>query len=103
MKYEIEITALAQADLKGIAAYISQELQEPETARKLIGRLRKAVFSLEELPKRHAIVSDEYLAAKGVRCILQDQYLIFYVVDEPRQLVQILRVLYARRDWKQLL
>ena len=46
---------------------------------------------------------EERLAAKGYRVLPVKNYLIFYKVNEAEKCVDIIRILYNRRDWINLL
>ena len=101
--YDIQITESAEKDLHEIGSYISKELLEPTTAKKMISKIAKGINSLEDMPLRNAVVADEKLAYKGIRKIMVDNYIIFYIVTEENKTVTILRILYGRRDWMNLL
>ncbi|OPX83333.1 MAG: Plasmid stabilization system protein [Pelotomaculum sp. PtaB.Bin104] len=102
-RYNLVIAEVAEADLDGIADYISYELKEPATALKQLARIEDAMATLEELPERHGIVHDKYLAARGVRKLSIDNYLIFYIVNKGTNTINIVRVLHGRRDWESIL
>ena len=53
------------------------------------------------MPERCPRPRDLALAAKGYRYLVVGNYLVFYVIVGP--VVQIRRILYAKRDYKQLL
>lgn len=101
--YDIQITEPAENDLHSIAAYISKELLEPKTARKVITRIAESINSLEVMPLRNALATDKRLAYKGIRKIMIDNYIIFYIVTEESKTVTIIRILYSRRDWLNLI
>ena len=103
MIYEIILSPAAESDLSGIADYIRFQLQEPIVAINLIKRLKKAVLSLETMPMRHPLAADEYIAAKRIRVMPVERYLIFYTVDESQKIVCIVRILYGKRAWQALL
>ena len=102
-EYALRISAAAEADLEGIASYIALDLQESVIALKQIGRIKDAMMTLGTMPERHGIVSDKYLAAKGIRMLPADNYLVFYMVNKSQAAVNIVRVLYGRREWEALL
>lgn len=102
-KYKIEITEPAENDLRSIGLYISKELLDPDTAKKVITKIGEAIMKLEELPLRNGLVSDERLCIKGIRKIIIDNYIVFYNADEQNRLVTIVRILYNKRDWISLL
>jgi toxin ParE1/3/4 len=101
--YNIEITEPAEKDLYEIGVYISKELLEPETAKKVVFKIAKGIITLEDMPLRSAIVADDRLVYKGIRRILVDNYIVFYIVTEDSKTVTIIRILYSRRDWLNLL
>ena len=57
--------------------------------------------SLSNMPERCPKPKDLALAAKGYRYLAVGNYLVFYVI--VGSVVQIRRILYAKRDYKQLL
>ncbi len=97
--YAVRFTQPAADDLYEIARYISEDLHEPQTARALVKRIQKAVYELAKLPMRHAIVTDERLAALGIRKMPIESYLVFYMVTEGTRSVMVLRILHGRREW----
>lgn len=101
--YDIQITEPAEEDLYEIGAYISKELLEPETAKNLISKIAIGINSLDDMPLRNALAADKRLAYKGIRKIMVDNYIIFYIVTEESKTVTIIRILYSRRDWLNLL
>lgn len=102
-KYSLVIAEAAETDLDRIADYISYELKEPITALKQLARIEEAMITLEELPERHSLVQDKYLAAKGIRKLPIDNYLIFYTVNKSKNTINVARVLHGRRDWESIL
>lgn len=101
--YKVLMTQPAADDLKGIATYIANELREPSIAKKLVGKIKEAVMSLSEMPTRHSLVADEKLAIQEIRKMLVGNYTIFYAVSEKDATVTVVRILYGRRDWINLL
>lgn len=102
-KYNILITKPAENDLREIGEYIANELREPFIAQNTVVSIAAAIEKLEKIPLRNALVLDEELAHKGFRKLLVDNYIIFYLVSEIHETVTIIRILYGKRDWKNLL
>ncbi|MTI95919.1 MAG: type II toxin-antitoxin system RelE/ParE family toxin [Firmicutes bacterium] len=102
-QYKVLMTKPAADDLQAIAEYISEELLEPVIAKKLVGKIKKAVMSLDKLPTRHAMATDERLATQGIRKLIVENYVAFYMISEQDDTVTVIRILYGRRDWKHLL
>ena len=102
-KHSIFMTHTATEDLKSIASYIANELREPSIAKKLVGNIKEVVMSLEQMPTRYSLLHDANLAVQGIRKIMVDNYIVFYIVYEKDQVVTIVRILHSRRDWVNLL
>jgi plasmid stabilization system protein ParE len=101
--YRINITDTAKQDILSISAYISNELQEPAIAVKAVNAILDAIYTLEEMPNRIGPAKDERLAEMGIRPLYVKNYTVFFRIVESAQVVDIVRVLYSRRDWKVLI
>ena len=55
------------------------------------------------MPLRHSVVQDQPYALLGVRKLLVENYVAFYVVNEEKREVNVLRILYNRREWQNVL
>lgn len=102
-KYNIEITEVAEKDLIAIGNYIKNELLEPKISLKIIESISTKILELESLPFRNELVKDEQFALQGIRKLTVNNYLIFYSVSENLKTVTIIRILYAKRNWLNLL
>jgi addiction module RelE/StbE family toxin len=103
MIYRVEISEEAEVDMWKISDYISNEIHSLQSAINLMREIRKQIKSLNTMPKRYALVSDDELAKRGLRLIPVKNYLVFYTVDEQQKKVSITSVMYNKRDWINLL
>lgn len=101
--YKIQFTELAEEDLLSILRYISEVLKSPTAAKNLLIEIEEQITLLELMPFSCSLVLDDYLASKGIRSLLVKNYHIFYTINDSENIVSIIRVLYARRDWAHLL
>ena len=101
--YHLNITNLAEEDILRTSKYISEALKAPIAANKLLDEIEKYANIIEETPNIFPIVSDVYLAEKRIRFAIVKNYMMFYIVNENEKLVDVLRFLYGRRDWKNIL
>ncbi len=85
-------------DLKEIYTHLAYELLVPETARRQIDRIRKAVLALEYMPLRHPLVGFEPWNSMQIRQLIVDNYLVYYLVEDEKNLIEIARIFYGRRD-----
>lgn len=98
-QYEVRIFPSAQQDLLDVIDYLNT--LSKEVALNYYDRLTNEISSLRIMPERCPRPRDLALAAKGYRYLAVGNYLVFYVV--VGNIVQIRRILYARRDYKHLL
>lgn len=85
----------AVQDLDGLFSYIASELKEPETARKMAGRIEDGIYSLETMPYRCPERKIGAYANRGYRQLLIGSYTILYRVDEEKKLVIVVTVRYS--------
>jgi plasmid stabilization system protein ParE len=101
--FKVIIETTAVADLRGILRYITETLKEPTTAERIYRAIREQIMTLGDMPLRCKLVDDEPFAARGLRKLPAENYTAFFVADETRREVHVLRVLYNRREWQNLL
>ena len=103
MSYSLNITDIAEEDILSTIEYITNVLKNPITANKLLDEIERHEEILENTPNIYPFVSDDYLAKKGIKYTMIINYLMFYTIDEDGKIVNVIRFLYGRRDWKNLL
>jgi len=101
--YFVNITAIAEGEILSTVKYIADELKTPTAANNLLDEIEKHEKILEETPNIYPNVPDEYLATKGIKFVIIKNYLMFFTVDEDNEIVNVIRFLYGRRDWKNML
>ncbi len=102
-KYRVVIEPLAEDDIVRNTEYVAYEKKSPGAAGSLLKGLRKEIASLAINPQRHMLDEDEDLAKLEVRKHYYKNYKIFYLIDEEKKVVYILRVLHMLVDSKALL
>ena len=98
MIYAVKISDEAGVDLRGIYEYIAFDLLVPETAAKQLKRLKKSILGLNEMPKRFPLYQKEPWFSRGMRFIPVDNFLVYYIPDDEKREVTVLRVLYSGRN-----
>jgi len=101
--YSVAYSPEALEDLKEIYSYIAFTLKEPNTAEGQLNRIRKEVRSLGFMPSRYALVDWEPWKSIGVHRIPVDNFAVFYIVDDDRHEVNVIRVFYGGRDVKNII
>lgn len=98
MIFQINITQQAEDDLRNVFEYIAYELQSVQNAAAQLGRLEKAIFSLDHMPMRYRIYEKEPWHSRGLRVLTVDNYLVFYIPYPDTLNVEIIRVMYGGRE-----
>jgi addiction module RelE/StbE family toxin len=101
--YQIRYLPLAYEDLDEIDTYISDTLGNPAAAERLMEKMQQTINQLTQFPYIGSEVADAYLAAKGYRKLVVDNYIVFHLVDDVQKEVLIMRVLYGHREYRNLL
>lgn len=101
--YTIKMTPKAADDLDNIYRYISEELFATSSAINILDRIEKEIMRLREFPFSCNYVADEYLRNKGYRKLIVDNYIIFYLIEKEVEQVIIMRVLYGKQKYENLL
>jgi len=101
--YRVDVSEPAENDLRDIVRYISATLDAPITALKMMDTIEEAVGGLADMPQKYPLVTDERLAAMGYRKLIVKNYIAFFTIDERNKVVDVERILYARRDWLRIL
>ena len=98
-KYEVVVTPSAQKDLTEIKSYFTDVLKTSSNS--IFEKILEQVKILKVHPFTYKVHQDPLLKLVGYRIIPIDNYLMFYVIKS--NIVQIHRVLYAKRNYLQLL
>ena len=102
-KYDVNITEPAEDDLRDIVKYISSQLNAPVSAINMLDTINEAISKLESNALHYSLVRDDRLATLGYRLMVVKNYLVFFVVNEKNNFVDVDRILHGRRDWQNLL
>ena len=97
-EYKIKVTHQAKEHLAIIREYITTELQAPIVAKRMLELLKSEMMSLHTMPYRVKLIDEQPWGKLGFRKIRVKNYYIYFLVDENRKEVQILAVIYVRRD-----
>lgn len=103
MNYEIHFTDGAKRDIRRAYEYYQYDISEQSIADRFLDEVDKQISSLSIFPYRRSLVDDSYLSSRQVRFINIWKYLAFYVINEERQEVIVVRILSSRSDWISIL
>lgn len=97
-KWEVKFSEQSIEDMRNIHDYIAYELLSPENARKQVGRIIAKAESLDCTPTRNPLYDSEKWRERGLRRMVADNFLIFYIIENDTKQVQIISVVYGGRD-----
>ena len=99
-KYKILFSADSIEDITEITKYLKEMYVSPKLSKRYHNELFETIRSLEIMPNRFETVRMKYIKRNDIRKIAYKQYLIFYVVNDEKKEVYILRVRHGKTDWK---
>ena len=97
-QYRIEVTALAEQDLEDVGDYIAHNLLNPSAAFQTVRGIRKKINELQFFPYKNVCDVDPVLNQLGVRTEQFRNYVIYYIINELKQIVYIVRILHSLMD-----
>lgn len=98
MKYCVRMTEQAAADLRSFFEYIAYDLLAGQNALAQLDRLEQAILSLEEMLERYHRYERKPWKGRNLRMMPVDRYLVFYIPQEDKQSVTVLRVMFGGRN-----
>jgi len=101
--YQLEYLPIARQDMVEIVKYISQELCNPSAAENLAAEMIDAAENLRSFPYSNVAHFTPKPLKQEYRRLIVKKYVLFYWVNEMEKKIVIARVLYARRDFDNLL
>ena len=101
--YTLLPSKLFDSDIDSVYQYIKENLEAPMAAENLMKELKSKLNYLKENPFARSFVQDEFLANIGFRLIKVKNFVIYYIIDEEKKVINLIRFLYNRRDWKNIL
>ena len=70
----------------------------PETARKWADTLQSEIAKLDFMPTRYPLTEEEPWHTKGIHKMTFKNFLVYYLIDEKKEVVWVTVVVYGRRD-----
>ena len=101
--YSLKFTPIALQDLDEIFSYISTKLFAESSALKLIDNIENSIMKISHFPFSCNLVLDEPLKSKGYRKLIVDNYIVFYLVNEEKKQVIVMRILYGASNYQNIL
>lgn len=97
----VALLPTAERDLTDLFVYVKDELKNPIAANNIVAKLLRNMQMLEKFPELGKNLVNVDPRLNGYRYLLVNNYLVVYSVTEAE--ICIVRVLYARSDYIQML
>jgi toxin ParE1/3/4 len=101
--YKLNITEKAEQDVLDNALYIKNVLHSEIAANNLVDRFYKTIQKLVDYPQYFPLVNNDLLKPYGIRFLQIKNFTVFFNIEEENKNVFVLRFIYSRRNWKELL
>lgn len=102
-KYIVEISETAEKDLEDIISYLRYSLAGDIIADKYKILFKQKLKDLENVAQSMPILNEKLTGHKEIRKINVRNYVIFYIVDQEKGKVLVLRIGHAFMDWEKYL
>lgn len=97
-RYDVKVTKQAFEQMQKIVDYIANELFASDAANNLLDEMESKINSFAHMPKRMTLVEEEPWRTEGIRKAIVKNFLIYYWVDDEESKVQVIAVIYEKRD-----
>jgi plasmid stabilization system protein ParE len=101
--YKLRFSKLYKEDVDLSYNYIRNKLEAPMAADNLIIEILEKLSKIKENPNIRPLVQDKYLASLGYRSINVKNYILFYIISSDNKSIKIVRFLYNKRNWINIL
>lgn len=101
--YIVKITTQAEEQLQEIVKYIASELKAPKAALRLLDEIEVSILSLSQFPQRVALTEEKPWRGTGIHKMPIKSFLIYFWIDKEKSLVQVIAIIYGKRDQLKLL
>lgn len=99
--YIIQFSSEAKKDLINIFNYIMYSLNKPKIAKKKVEKIKLTIYKSIDNPEIYPIIQEDILSKYNLRKIVIDNHIVFYTISN--NIIYIVRILYARKNWINLL
>lgn len=102
-EYSLFIYPKAAQDMDGIFDYICNKLCNPTAAINQIDEFEQSLNLICSQPLSCPLVNNEYVKDASLRKLVVNNYIVFYKVDDKKEQINVVRVLYGMMNFKEIL
>lgn len=101
--YNIKFLDDANKDISDISRYIGVELCSPVAADRLVDKILSEITKLSDMPYMYGVYESPVPIKVEFRKFIVKNYAVFYYIDESEKVIKIAHVVYARRNFSNVL
>lgn len=101
--YRLEFLPIAKEDIDEIIFYVSNNLKNKSAARKLANSFIKCANDILKFPYGISVFKQSRKLDNEYRCFKVNNFLMFYTINEKEHIITIVRVLYSKMDFSNIL
>lgn len=101
--YTLKFLPEAGKDIADISRYIGVELCNPAAADRLVDKILSETEKLTDMPYMYSVYESPFPLKIEYRKLLVKNYAVFYYIDESEKVVKIAHVVYAKRNFSNVL
>ena len=101
--YKVEILPIAKKDIDNIIYYISHNLKNVTASKKLRDLFISSLDNILEFPYGCSIYKTLGILKNEYRCYIVKNYIMFYVIDEDKKIITIVRILNRKMNFNNIL
>ena len=98
-KYQIQFSEKAKLDIDELIKYIKNKFESVELSEEYHDDLIADIRGLEALPNRFERIIVKKYKGDILRRLIHKNFIVFYLVDDDKKEVNIVRVLYGGSNW----
>jgi len=102
-KYTYQLTRKAENDLDSIVRYMAIELSNVKAAKDFLDKVEAVVDEIRNFPDSGVLIDNEYIEVGDIRRKQVNNYLMYYQKNEEEKVINILRIVYGKRNLEEII
>ena len=104
MAYNVRIMEKAEQDLSEIVTYFTDKLCNPKAVDSFLEEFLEGKENIANNPYMYPLSNDLVLKSEGYhRLLFKKNYIALYLINDEEKKVSIMRILYAKRNYANLI
>ena len=101
--YQLQFLPIAKKDMENIVYYVAYKLNNDAAAKELAKSFIDGAKSILNFPFGSSIYTTSEKLKYEYRCIKIKNFLMFYIIDDDKKIITVVRVLYKKMNIEDIL